>query len=216
MVFEDLDINVDNVRKESTENENHMPDTRKYYYYNWPTLDPSFEYDISGNGWFDSSWDGPNKIYTENGVYEKDFTVLFEDYSSEKYSTNSYGSVNSYTFESLKHSNAGNVLGEGYFTIDIKAPDLSSSYYLTIETTNHKIIKGSLIVDVDGERVDKVKIKNSSQIDDNPIIGIRIPKVKPDVDEIQIKISYSIDDSSLIDNPIEAIRIFKLEKGQYK
>jgi phosphoglycerol transferase MdoB-like AlkP superfamily enzyme len=44
MVFEDLDINVDNVRKESTENENHMPDTRKYYYYNWPTLDPSFEW----------------------------------------------------------------------------------------------------------------------------------------------------------------------------
>lgn len=213
MVFQDLDIKLDDAREESPGNEKNVPHTRKYFYYNWPTVDPLFEYDISGHGWFDSSWDGPERIYTKNGVYEKDFTVLFEDRSSEKYTVDSYGSVDNYLFESSNAGDAGDVAGKGHFTIDIKEPDHSSKYFLTIDTTNHKLKKGSLIIDVNGKRVDKVNIKNSSQIDDNPIIGVRIPEIRPDIDEIQIKISYSIDDSSLIDNPIEAIHLFKLKEG---
>lgn len=213
MIFEKLNIYVDNVGEELSENENNLPDTRKYYYYNWPTVDPLFEYDISGHGWFDSSWDGPEKIYTKNGVYEKYFTVLFEDYSSEKYTIDSYGSVDNYVFKSSHAGDAGDVVGKGHFTIDIIEPDPGSKYFLTIDTTNHKLKKGSLIIDVNGKRVDKVNIKQSSHIDDNPITGVRIPEIRPDIDEIQIKISYSIDDSSLIDNPIEAIHVFKLQEG---
>jgi len=48
-----------------------MPFTKKGY------LPPMFEFYINGDSWLDSSWEGPNKVYTDKGKYDSLFSIEF-------------------------------------------------------------------------------------------------------------------------------------------
>ncbi|MGB7291995.1 MAG: sulfatase-like hydrolase/transferase [Thermodesulfobacteriota bacterium] len=205
MIFKDLDIKPDDARVELSRNESGPKRARKYLYWNFPYIDPLYEFSIKGNGWLDSSWSGPNRVYTKKGLYEKDFAAVFEKSSSKNYRIESSGPLENYEFESS---------GKGSYSITVKRASEKSRYFLGfILDNNIKLDNLEINVYVDKRINKKIEVKQSSYISGTPIFGIPIPMTYFLKGDLNINISYRGVASSSIVNPFEAIYLFKLERS---
>ena len=204
MIFKDLNLNLNNLEKNHSEKENNLPAIRRYLFYNWPDKYPSYEYNIAGHSWFDSSWSGPNKVYTKTGTYDKDFSVIFEEYSSNKYILDGSGQANDYEFK-FKETNSG-----GYCNIKINNEETASKYFLSIVPKNIVLNDTNIEIRMGHKKLNKVEIRNNSHIDKTPIIGVQLPENDLKYNNRTLSILYNGSNGRKIDNPIEAIHIFKL------
>jgi len=204
MVFKDLNIKLDHAGGGFLNDGSATQHTRKYFFWNHPYTDPLYEYSIKEDGWLDTSWSGPNRVYTKNGSYEKDFSAIFEKSNSNNYRIESSGPLENYEFESS---------GRGSYSIKIKKANRRSNYFLSLILDNNiELDDLEINVYVDKRIIKKIKIKKNSHISETSIFGVHIPRTYLLKGDLNINISYSGDASSSIVNPFEAIHLFKLKK----
>jgi hypothetical protein len=204
MVFKDLNIKLDQQVGGFLNNESASQHTRRYLFWNFPYTDPLYEYSVKGNGWLDSSWTGPNRVYTKKGFYEKDFSAVFEKSNSNNYRIESSGPKENYEFESSR---------EGSYSITVNRVNRNSEYFLSLILDNNiELADLEINVYVDRRIIKKIKVKENSHISEIPIFGVRIPRTYSLKGDFNIDISYRGDTSSKIVNPFEAIQLFKLKK----
>jgi hypothetical protein len=204
MIFKDLNIKSDQLGGGFLNDESASQHTRRYLFWIYPYTDPLYEYSIKGNGWLDSSWSGPNRVYTKNGSYEKDVSAIFEKSNSNNYRIESSEPLENYEFESS---------GRGSYSIKIKKANRRSNYFLSLILDNNiELDDLEINVYVDKRIIKKIKIKKNSHISETSIFGVHIPGTYLLKGDLNINISYSGDASSSIVNPFEAIHLFKLKK----
>jgi hypothetical protein len=205
MVFEDLGIESDQQGGGALNGKSGSQNTRTYLYWQFPNIDPSYEYTIKGNGWLDSSWTGPNRVYTGRGSYEKDFSAIFEESDSNDYRIESSRPQEDYEFEPS---------GNGSYSITIKKATVRSAYFLgLVLDDNIDLDDFEINVYVNKRKFKKIKVSQKTPFADSPIIGVRIPRIRPIRGELNIDISYRRNGSSNVENPFEAIDVFKLQKS---
>jgi len=201
MVFKDLNIKLEQQPAEFLDNESASQHTRRYLYWNFPNTDPLYEYSIKGDGWLDSSWSGPNRVYTNNGSYEKNFAAIFEQSNSNKYKIESSEPKEDYQFESS---------GEGNYSITIKKPNGRSAYFLSLVLDdNIDLDDFEINVYVNKRIINKTKVNETTPFLRSPIIGVPIPRIYTMRGDVNIDISYRRKSSSNVENPFEAIYVFK-------
>jgi len=79
ILIKDLKLNVNNSKY--TRRDKNL---RRFFYYDAfrlrrknDYLPPMFEFYINGDSWLDSSWEGPNKVYSHIGKYDNLFSIEF-------------------------------------------------------------------------------------------------------------------------------------------
>jgi hypothetical protein len=205
MVFKDLDIKLDQQRGELLDNESASQHTRRYLYWNYPYFDPQYEYTIKENGWSDSSWSGPNRVYTKRGSYEKDFAAIFEESNSNKYRIESSEPKEDYQFESV---------GNGNYSITVKQENRRSNYFLSLILDNNIEIDDLKIdIKVNNRLIKMIKIENNSHISETSLFGTPIPRIYALRGDFKISISCRGESSPTIVSPFEGIYLFKLQKS---
>lgn len=205
MVFKDLGIKLDEQEGGFLNNESDSQHTRTYLYWQFPKIDPLYEYTIKGNGWLDSSWTGPNRVYSRKGSYEKGFSAIFEKSKSNDYRIESSRLKESYEFEPS---------GKGSYSITIKKADRRSAYFLSLVLDdNIDLDDFEINVYVDKRKIKKIKLKETSPFSDSPIIGMHIPRIYSIRGYLNIDISYRGKNSLNNENPFDAIYVFKLPKS---
>ena len=201
MMFKDLNIKLDESDSDSNTNETVSDNTRKYLYYNYPYVEPLYEFVIDGHGWLNSSWSGPNKVYNKDGVYKKVFSVQFEQNKSNDYKTYTTGLTENYKFES-----SGN---RDHF-ISINKENHDSKYFLSfILDKNREIDNLGIYIYVDNRKLKTIQLKRNYHITEFPIFGINIPKGFSRKNSVEIRITYKSKVSLINNNPFKSIFLFK-------
>lgn len=205
MVFKDLNIKLGHQQEGLLDNESPSQHNRRYLFWEYPNIDPLYEYNIKGNAWLDSSWTGPARIYTQRGLYEKDFSAIFKGSDSSNYGVESSGAQGNYEFESS---------GEGDYLIKIKKADRRSPYFLSLVLDDNIDLDDLEInVYVNKGIIKKIRVDKTTPFSGSPIIGIVIPRRYSVRGNLDISISYRRKSSSNIENPFEAIYVFKYQES---
>jgi hypothetical protein len=205
MVFKDLNIKFDQQRGGFLNNESDSEHTRTYLYWHYPYIDPMYEYTVKGNAWLDSSWTGPNRVFTKKGSYEKEFSAIFDKTDSNDYRIESSQPQENYEFE---HSRSGS------YSITIKKANRGSYYFLSLVLDDNINLDGYEInVYVNKRVTNMLKVNRTTPFIDSPMIGVPIPWIYSLRGDINIDISYRRKSSSIIENPFEAIYVFKHQKS---
>lgn len=201
MVFKDLGIELDGQGMGTLNSESASQHTRRYLFWEYPNTDPLYEYSIKGNGWLDSSWRGPNRVYRRKGRYEKEFSAIFESGDSNNYRIESSGPQDSYEFEPS---------GNGRYLISIENAHRKSDYFLSL-VLDDNIDLDDLEINVLVEKrlIKKIKVNQTTPFSESPIIGVPIRRKHPTRRHFDIDIVYRREGSSNIENPFEAIHVFK-------
>ncbi len=202
MVFKDLGMDMDGAGGDEYAPQNNP--TRKYLFWNHPYTDPMYEYDIGGDGWLDSSWSGPARVYTGHGVYERYVSAIFENSNSRNYRIESSARAGTYKFEPS---------GKWGYSITIKQRNQRSRYFLSFILDNN-IDLDDLDIDIKvNDRVLKtINVSENYHISEVPIFGVPIPTEYSPKGELNIYISYQGKAASHIQNPFESIYLFKLQR----
>lgn len=205
MLFDDLNIELDKRRRESFSKVSDSDRSRKYLYWQHPYVDPMYEYTIEGNGWLDSSWTGPTRVYTKRGSYDKDFSVIFDHSDSTDYRIESSQPHADYEFGPS---------GKNGYSITVNKANRRSNYFLgLVLDENTDLDDVEIGVYADEKLIRNMRVNQTTPFAGPPIIGIPIPARYSSRGKLNIDISYARKSSSNIDRPFRAIKLFKLERS---
>jgi hypothetical protein len=205
MLMKDLELNADISKYRTKDNE-----IRKYFYFdsiglsNISYLSPMFEFYIKGDSWLDSSWQGPNKVYSEKGNYEKLLSLVFNKIS--KCLNNRDDEIQNDLFKFFYNK-------ENEYILNIKKK--IENHILLVVSFNYSedFEKINLDIFLNESKINTIKSSGALHKINIPYQGVYIDKNKLNLfDKNNIKLQITGTPDKCLKKTIHSLHLFELEK----